>query len=30
MIGATGRGVDGPMNESTSAIDGSEGGVGQD
>ena len=30
MIGATGRGVDGPMNESASTIDGSEGGVGQD
>ena len=30
MIGAIGRGVDGPMNESTSTIDGSEGGVGQD
>jgi hypothetical protein len=31
MIGAAiGRGVDGPINESTSTIDGSEGGVGQD
>lgn len=29
-IGGRGRGVDGPINESTSTIDGSEGGVGQD
>jgi hypothetical protein len=29
-IGGRGRGVDGPINESMSIIDGSEGGVGQD
>jgi len=29
-IGGRGRGVIGPMNESSSTIDGSEGGVGQD